>query len=105
MDNSENCQRRAAEQILEDASLTADLVDDAAQSLLDWGVAQANAITERAEELTQDELDAYLANLRRTMKRINRQAGQAEPKAQTEQVQALLAEVKSKQDTEVENAT
>lgn len=105
MDNSENHQRRAVEQILEDASLTADLVDDAAQSLLDWGVAQANAITERAEELTQDELDVHLANLRRTMKRINRQAGQATPKAQMERVQALLTEIKSKQDTEVENAT
>jgi hypothetical protein len=105
MDNSENCQCRAVEQILEDASLTADLVDDTAQSLLDWGAAQANAITERAEELTQDKLDAHLADLRRTMKRINRQAGQAAPKTQIEQVQALLAEIKSKQETEVENAT
>ena len=105
MANSKNHQRRAVEQILEDASLTADLVDDAAQSLLDWGVAQVNAITERAEELSQDELDVHISNLRRTMKRINRRAGQATPKTQMERVQSLLAEIKSKQDTEVENAT
>ncbi len=104
MTDQEHYYHRAVERILEDASLTADLIDDAAQSLLDWGVAQAQAIVEQAEELVQSELDVCLSNLRRTIKRINRQAGQVTPEAQAERVQALLAEVKAKQDMEVKNA-
>lgn len=85
--------RHAVERILEDESLTADLRDAAATSLLDWGLARAEAMVQQAEGLSREELDARLAALRRTMKRVSRQAGEAAPEAQVEQVQALLAGV------------
>ena len=98
--------RHAVERILEDESLTADLVNDAAQSLLDWGVAQAEAIVQQAEELAQEglsQLNAHLASLRRTIKLIGRQAGEAAPEAQLEQVQALLVEIEMEQNSEAKN--
>ena len=91
--------RRAVERILEDESLTADLTDAAATLLLDWGLARVEALVQQAE------LDAHLADLRRTMKRIGRQVGKAAPEAQVERVRALLAEIEKKQDAEVENDT
>jgi len=93
---------RAVGRILEDEALTADLTDDAATFLLDWGVAQAEAIVQQTEGLPQEELDARLATLRRTMKRVGRQAGEAVPEAQVEQVRVLLAETEMEQDLEVE---
>jgi len=88
--------RRAVERILEDESLTADLTDDAARTLLDWGVA-------RAKGLWQEK--AKLADLRRAMKRINREAGKAAPEAQTEWVRVLLTEIKTEHIPKVENDT
>jgi len=73
----------AVERILEDESLTADLVDAAARVLLDWGVARAQKFES--------------ADLRRTMKRVNREAGKAAPEAQVERVRALLAEIEAEQ--------
>jgi glycine cleavage system pyridoxal-binding protein P len=95
--------RRLADRILEDESLTADLIDDAASALLDWGVAQAEAMAELAERLSQEELNAYLADLRHTIKHINKQAGEAMPEAQVERVQALLAEFETEEDLEAED--
>ena len=95
--------RRLADRILEDESLTADLIDDAASALLDWGVAQAEALAELAERLSQEELDAYLADLRHTIKHINKQASEAVPEAQAEQVQALLAELEMEEGLEAED--
>jgi hypothetical protein len=84
--------RHAVERLLEDVSLTADLVDDAAKVLLDWGVARAETFAQR-KDLSPEELGAHLADLRQTLKRVGRKAGQVEPEAQTAQVQALLSEV------------
>ena len=94
---------RAAERILEDEALTADLADGAAALLLDWGLARAEATAQQAEGASQRELDARLAALRRTMKRIGRQAGEALPEAQVERVRALLAEVEMEQNMEAEH--
>ena len=96
MTDLENRRRYATEMIAEDESLTADLVDDAAALLLDWGVA-------RAKGLPQEELDSKLVGLRRTMKRISRQAGEAAPETQAEQVQTLLAEIETEQTPEADN--
>ena len=96
MADLESRRRHAVERILEDESLTADLTDAAATLLLDWGVARAKA-------LPREELDAKLAGLRRTIKRISRQAGKAAPDAQAEQVQALLAKIETEQTLEVDN--
>ena len=87
--------RYAVEQILEDESLTADLVDEAAQVLLDWSTAQVEAAFAETEELSQAELDACVARLRRLLKRINRQAGQATADRQAQRVRSLLARMES----------
>jgi len=83
----------AVERILEDESLTADLADDAARTLLDWGVARAKGLGQRKK----------FTDLRRAMKRVNREAGKAAPKAQVERVRALLAEIETEQTLEVDN--
>lgn len=79
----------AVERILEDESLTAELVDPAATTLLDWGVKQAEAIARRSG--AQAELDTRLNALRRTLKRVGQCAGQSPPEVQNERVQALLS--------------
>jgi hypothetical protein len=85
--------RYAIERLLEDVSLTADLIDDAAKLLLDWGMAQAKAVVQQEDGLSPEELGARLADLRRTLKRVSKEAGQAVPEAQAAQVQALLSKI------------
>ncbi len=90
MGESESRRRAASERILEDESLTSDLLDPAARVLLDWGQAQVEALV--AQGTPSREFDARLADLRRTLKRIARQAGEeATPEAQVERVRDLLA--------------
>jgi hypothetical protein len=93
--------RRAVERILEDESLTADLTDVAAQFLLDWGLVQAETMVRQAEGLLGEEIDTHLTALRRTMKRIGKQAGKSAPEAQVERVQALLTEIEIGKNLEV----
>ena len=95
MSDLEYRQQRVVELLLEDESLTAELVDEAARSLLDWGVAQAETIAQQAEELSQDEISARLATLRHAMKHISKQAGEAASEAQAEQVRILLADTEA----------
>jgi len=90
------------ERILGDESLTADLTDDAARLLLDWGLARAVAVVQQAEGLSQEELDAHITALRRAMRQVNKQAGEATPETQVKRVQDLLAEIELEQDTETE---
>jgi hypothetical protein len=87
--------RYAVEQIVEDESLTADLVDEAAQILLDWSTAQVEAAFAETEGLSQAALNACVARLRRSLKRINRRAGQATPDRQAQRVRSLLARMES----------
>ncbi|MFN2271709.1 MAG: hypothetical protein ACK2US_12780 [Anaerolineae bacterium] len=84
--------QRAAERLLEDESLTADLIDDAAKLLLEWGLKMAEMTIQQAKGLSLEEIDARLAELRRTMRRINHEVGQIEPEAQAERLGALLSE-------------
>ncbi len=91
-----NTLRHAIERLLEDVSLTADLIDDAAKALLDWGIVQAKTIAQQ-EELSREELGARLADLRGTLKHVSEQAGQAAPEEQAAQVQALLSEITPKE--------
>lgn len=96
MDDLEHLRRAAAERILEDESLTADLLDPAAGILLDWGVARAEALAAQAESFMPEEFDARLADLRRTLKRVARQAGaETTPEAQVERVCHLLREIEA----------
>ncbi len=96
MSDQKRFEQSSVERILEDESLTADLLDPAARILLDWGVARAEALATRAESFVPEELDTRLADLRRTLKRVARQAGaEATPEAQIERVRSLLAEIEA----------
>lgn len=83
MDSLGQRMQRAAERILENESLTADLDDDAAKVLLDWGVHCAEQIARdtfglsanQAEEATYPRLRA----LRRLMRTVNRWAPKRQP--------------------------
>jgi hypothetical protein len=87
--------RHAIEQLREDESLTADLVDEAAEILLDWSSAQVEAAFQEDEAVSQAELSACTARLRRSLKRVNRQAGRATPDKQAQRVRSLLAQLES----------
>jgi len=104
MTDLETRRRRAVERLLEDESLTAELTDDAAKILLDWGVAQAEAVAQKTQELPREELDAYLTALRCAMSRISELAGEYAPEAQEEQLQVLLAGIETEPDTENKSA-
>lgn len=69
-------ERRAAERIMGDPSLRDELTDEEARALIDWGLAQAAALVQRAvAQGTTETLDAAVDDLRRLMKRINRLVG------------------------------
>lgn len=82
--------QRAVERLLEDESLTADLVDDAAERLLAWGRDRVWAILNEEAGATEDH--PRLAALRRQMRAIARQVGDLPPDRQVEALQRLLAE-------------
>ncbi len=88
----ESSRRRAVESLLADESITADLIDDAACPLLDWGIAQIDRLMEQADGIPDQQLDEQLVALRRKMKYIGRRAGEAAPDAQAKRVRALISE-------------
>jgi hypothetical protein len=70
---------RAAESILENESLTADLNDEAAKVLLDWGVARAKEIANGTieildEEQAEEAMYAQMRALRRILRTTNQWA-------------------------------
>ncbi|MCS7283226.1 MAG: hypothetical protein RMK65_07375 [Anaerolineae bacterium] len=82
--------QRSVERLLEDESLTADLVDDAAERLLAWGRDRVWAILNEEVGATEDH--PRLVALRRQMRAIARQVGELPPDQQAEALQRLLAE-------------
>jgi hypothetical protein len=84
--------RRWAERILEDEALAVGLADDAAESLLEWGLSQIDALARQSAKSSQKELDERFAALRSRMRRVAVQAGEVAPESQPERVLALLAE-------------
>jgi hypothetical protein len=82
--------RRLVERFLEDESLTAGLVDPAASALLDWAIAQAEALRQRAEELPPDEWASQRSALHSRIKHVAERAAEAAPEAQIAQVHRLL---------------
>jgi hypothetical protein len=87
--------RLAIEMILESESLTDDLQDDEAESLLDWGLAQAEAYALATQEIA-DEEDARLAidhgvtTVRQTMRFINDLVAERMDLGDGEMVEKLL---------------
>jgi hypothetical protein len=71
--------RQAAEQILDDESLTGELQDQEAQVLLDWGIAQSRRLCEQTLEMDDAEAEEYLStvlpNLRFAIRRTNKLLG------------------------------
>ena len=71
--------RRAAESLLENSSLTADLFDPEAQVLLDWGMKLATNLARDTGGVDDGQaepiLDAGLSDVRRVMRRVNRLVG------------------------------
>lgn len=72
---------RAAESILENERLTADLDDQAANFLLDWGVTWAKMIAQRSAGLSESEadeiMDEALRALRGLLRSVNRWVSRA----------------------------
>lgn len=66
-----------AAQILEDVSLTDELTDDEAKTLIDWALAQTETLAARARQKagTAEDVDAQMKQIRRVMKQINRLVG------------------------------
>ncbi len=79
------------ERLLEDESLTADLVDSAARHLLDWGIARATAMVQEAGGVSAEVRDR-LAALRQQMRALARRVGEMPPEEQTAALQKLLTE-------------
>jgi hypothetical protein len=96
----EKMQRRLAEQILNDESLTEELDDDDANTLIDWGLAQVEAIAQRpaqvsfAVDANAPELapEDQAKHVRKLMKRVSRLVAQRAHLAHDE-LQARLAEL------------
>jgi hypothetical protein len=105
MTDPESVLQNAIERLLEDESLTADLIDDAAKILLDWGITQTKAIVKQAADDSSNDLTERLADLRHTLKRIGKKAGDFEPEAQAEMTKQLLLQIEPQEDLEVETCT
>lgn len=71
--------RRAAESILENETLTANLDDDAAQVLIDWGIDSAEMIAQRTVGLDAPEAEEIMTPRLRALRQLMRLVNQAIP--------------------------
>lgn len=87
---------RAAESILDNESLTADLDDAAAKVLLDWGIACAELVARETADLSAQEageaIDSRLRAIRRLMRQV-RQWATNRPDMDAETGAKLLNEI------------
>jgi hypothetical protein len=81
----------AAESILENEALTADLDDVTAQALLDWGVACARMIAQGTEGLNDVEAENVMSPRLRAIRRLMRQVDQWIPQRREADVEASAA--------------
>ena len=85
---------RAAESILENENLTADLNDEAAQILLDWGVTRAKEIALNTVEYIDDEqaeeaMYRPMRALRRMLRTVNKWSAKVQERDQDHGITAL----------------
>ncbi len=77
---NDGCEKRLAEQVLGDSSLTDELDDSLAQPLLDWGISVTRVLCQQAEHMEPDlgaaYLDKAIGRLRKAMRRVNNLVGQ-----------------------------
>jgi len=79
----------AVERLLEDESLTANLIDPAARLLLEWGAQQARTIVQQTRGAAKEQTRRLTA-LHHTLKNIACQVGQSPPDQQAERVHIFL---------------
>ncbi len=78
---SQKIKQKLAERILNDESLTDELDDEDADTLINWGLAQIEALSDRATVSfspgvpAEKTLEAQAEHIRRVMKHINRLVG------------------------------
>lgn len=91
---------RAIESILENESLTADLDDDAAKVLNDWGIACVNRIAQSITGLNNVEaekiMSARLRAIRRLMRSVNKWIGnwqETDPEGHARRLSKVLEQV------------
>jgi len=87
--------RLALEMILESENLTDDLQDDEIETLLDWGMAQAEAYALATQEITDEEearlaIDQGVTTVRRAMRFINDPVAERMDLSDGEMVEELL---------------
>jgi len=87
----DEAQLRAVERMLEDVSMTGNLVDAAARRLLDWGARQVEAILREMADAPPEEVALRLGALRRMLRRFADLAGQVPPELQEKQIEIILA--------------
>lgn len=91
---TEECAQRVAEQLLGDESLTGEMNDPEAQTLLDWGIGLSKQLCEQNAGMDDAQAEEYLStalpNLRRVIRRINKLIGRL-PYAETEMIAGGLA--------------
>jgi hypothetical protein len=75
--------QRAAESILENEALTSDLDDEAAQELLDWGIACAEKIVNETADLDDEAAEEAMYQPMRSLRKMLRAANKwaADPQA------------------------
>jgi len=86
--------QRAAEQLLGDESLTGEMDDLGAQTLLDWGIGLSRQLCQQTDGMDDTQAEEYLSdtlsNLRRVIRRVNKLIDQL-PHAEAEMIAGRLA--------------
>lgn len=93
MDDAAQAFQGLVESIVENESLTAELDDSSAKVLLDWGVACARMIVERAASQEGEQMEGIQVALHRMLRRVNQWAARAdelEPEEEEAWLQTIL---------------
>jgi len=89
--------KRAATQILDDASLTEDMDDVEASQLIDWAVAISRRLAESTAGLDDaqaaEALETHIQNLRRLVRRINKLVGVLGNQPPVEEIDGALDKI------------
>lgn len=87
--------QRAAESILENEALTADLDDEAAKALLDWGVSWAERIASETAELDDEAAEEAMYQPMRSLRKMLRAANKWVADPQSEELERITEHVAS----------
>jgi hypothetical protein len=85
--------QHAAESILENEALTADLDDEAAQVLLDWGVEQSQTIAAQTAEMNEAEAEEAMYRPMRALRKMLRITNKWATNPQEKDLSKILKQV------------